>query len=236
MAVALCGFYLVVVPLRYTDPSGHWAETVWDVANIAWDIHELKQNPKSLLNWGALVLDVGATVLPFVPAGVGLIARSSKAAKAAVEVASHADEAMDAARLAGHMGDAVQAHLRFTQVGKAIIPDVLHRFGGTVVSGGAKISDVFRGRRVTTIGRRGDIEAAAKRGARVLDDPAWTPDKNADWILEAIANGDVIELVSDVSKGALESRLYDVTAFARELDALLQAGYTRVGNYLVPPR
>lgn len=95
-----------------------------------------------------------------------------------------------------------------------------------MVSGGAKISDVFRGRRVTTIGRRGDIEAAAKRGARVLDDPAWTPDKNADWILEAIANGDVIELVSDVSKGALESRLYDVTAFARELDALLQAGYS----------
>ena len=173
-------------PIKYTDPGGHWVETAWDVLNIGWDIAEVKRDP-SLLNIGALVVDVGAAVLPFVPAGVGLITRSSKAAKAAVEVASHADEAMDAARLAGHMGDAVQAHLRFTQVGKAIIPDVLHRFGGTVVSGGAKISDVFRGRRVTTIGRRGDIEAAAKRGARVLDDPAWTPDENADWILEAIA-------------------------------------------------
>jgi hypothetical protein len=45
-------------------------------------------------------VDVGAAALPFVPAGAGLIARGGKAAKAAVEIANHADDAIDAARAA----------------------------------------------------------------------------------------------------------------------------------------
>ena len=73
-------------PVRYRDPSGHWVETAWDVLNVGWDIAEVKRDP-SLLNVGALVVDVAAVIAPAVPAGVGLLVRSSKAAKAAVEVA-----------------------------------------------------------------------------------------------------------------------------------------------------
>ncbi len=90
--------YVTNNPLRYTDPSGHWLETAWDIANIAWDIYEVYRDPGNPWNWVALAMDVGAAVLPAVPAGVGLVVQGGKAAKAAVEVASHADEVMDAAR------------------------------------------------------------------------------------------------------------------------------------------
>ena len=97
-------------PVRYRDSSGHWVETAWDIANIAWDIYEVKNDP-SVLNIGALVVDVGAAVLPFVPAGAGLIARGGKAAKVAVEAATHGDEVVDALRTAGHLGDGVHVTL-----------------------------------------------------------------------------------------------------------------------------
>ncbi len=64
-------------PLKYRDPSGHWFETAWDILNIGWDIYEVRRDP-SLVNIGALVVDVGAAVLPFVPAGS---ARSCMAAR-----------------------------------------------------------------------------------------------------------------------------------------------------------
>ncbi len=95
--------YTLNNPIKYRDSSGHWVETVFDLAMIAWDIAEVKRDP-SLLNVGALILDVGATALPFVPAGVGLLARGGKAA---TKVVAHADEAVDAVRLANcQMSDA----------------------------------------------------------------------------------------------------------------------------------
>jgi RHS repeat-associated protein len=82
-------------PLRYTDPTGHWVETAWDIANIAWDTAEVAAAPTPL-NIGALVVDVAATVLPGVPGGAGLLARGGKAT---ARVVSRADEAMDATKI-----------------------------------------------------------------------------------------------------------------------------------------
>ncbi|MEM3434466.1 MAG: RHS repeat-associated core domain-containing protein, partial [Candidatus Methanomethyliaceae archaeon] len=100
-------------PLRYTDPSGHWLETVWDIVNIGWDIHEVYRDPGNGWNWVALAVDVGAAALPAVPAGAGLVVRGGKAAKAAAELASHADEVADVARVvaeaASHADKAVDA-------------------------------------------------------------------------------------------------------------------------------
>jgi RHS repeat-associated protein len=81
-------------PVKYIDPTGHWVETAWDVLNIGWDIYEVKHDP-SLLNIGALVVDAGAAILPFVPAGVGLIARGGKAAKLGITAVSRADDVAD---------------------------------------------------------------------------------------------------------------------------------------------
>jgi hypothetical protein len=52
------------------------------------------------------VIDVAAAVLPFVPAGAGLIVRGGKAAKATVEVVTHADDIVDAAKAVDTVVDA----------------------------------------------------------------------------------------------------------------------------------
>ena len=90
--------YCLNNPLAYVDPSGHWLETAWDIACIAWDIYEIKRNP-SAWNIGALVLDVALAIVPFLPGGIGLLAKGGK-------VASHADEVADAVRLVDAVDDA----------------------------------------------------------------------------------------------------------------------------------
>ena len=118
--------YALGNPLKYRDPSGHWVETAWDVANIAWDIHEVKKDP-SLLNIGCLFVDVAAAALPRVPAGVGLIARGGKAAKVGVEVVTHVDEIVDGARVLSHADVAtrifkrsVEGFKRFETAGREV--------------------------------------------------------------------------------------------------------------------
>lgn len=90
--------YVLNNPIKYRDPSGHWVESLFDIAMIGWDIAEVKRDP-SLVNIGALILDVGATALPFVPAGVGLVARGGKVAG---KLAAHGD---DAVKVVGKVDD-----------------------------------------------------------------------------------------------------------------------------------
>jgi len=217
--------YVTNNPLKYTDPSGHWLETVWDIANIAWDIHEIRQDPGNLWNWGALVVDVGAALLPVVPAGAGMVVHGGKAAKAAVEVASHADEAADALRAMENLSKAVVSLDRFRSVGRESIPRVLEAFGDTVRLMG-EVPEAFAGRRVTTLGRTWDIEAAKELGDfRVLDDPNWSLERNYEWLMEAIEKGDVFYLASPVTEATLwNPKRGDVAVYLRELDLLLQVG------------
>jgi hypothetical protein len=65
--------YVYNNPLRYRDPSGRWLETVWDVANILWDLQGVWRDPGNLWNWAALVVDVGTILLPGVPAFAGAV-------------------------------------------------------------------------------------------------------------------------------------------------------------------
>ncbi len=87
--------YTLNNPVKYRDPSGHVVETAWDIANVAWDIHEFA-NDRSVGNFVALALDTGAVLLPFVPAGVGILLRGGKTA---AKMATHADEAADIAKI-----------------------------------------------------------------------------------------------------------------------------------------
>jgi RHS repeat-associated protein len=173
--------YVYNNPLRYTDPSGHWLETLWDIASIAWDIYEVRRDP-SLLNIGALVVDVGAAVLPFVPAGVGMVVRGGKAAKAAVEVASHADEVVDAGRVvaeaAAHANEAAEALKAVERVenasdalrgvNPAVIGEVSERGAEQAARGGTyKLIDPVTGE-VQYVGRTKDL---ARRQAEHRRDP-----------------------------------------------------------------
>ena len=84
-------------PIRYNDPTGHWIESAFDIASIAYDVYDISKNG---LNWGtglALAADIGSLILPGVTGG-GL----------AVRALSHADEVVDAARVVDAAGDAAQ--------------------------------------------------------------------------------------------------------------------------------
>jgi len=91
--------YVYNNPLKYTDPTGHWIESAVDIAFIAYDIWDIHQNGLTWDNGLALAADVGGLLLPGLT-GVGMVVRGGKAAKAAVEAASHGDEA---ARLPGRV-------------------------------------------------------------------------------------------------------------------------------------
>ena len=50
-------------PVNSVHPSGHILETIWDIGNVAYDIYTR--------DWGNLLLDGAAMLIPFVPAGAG---------------------------------------------------------------------------------------------------------------------------------------------------------------------
>lgn len=54
--------YTLNNPVNLSDPSGEFVETVWDVANIVYDIYTC--------DWTALGVDTAAAFIPFVPAGI----------------------------------------------------------------------------------------------------------------------------------------------------------------------
>lgn len=230
--------YVLNNPLKYRDPSGHWLETAWDIVNIGWDIAEVKREP-SAINIIALVVDVGAALAPAVPAGAGLLARGGKAA---AKLVAHGDEAVDAVRAVTRAADGVSSLRRFMSAGTEIIPDVLKAFGDEGRALGA-IPDALKDRRITTLGRATDTAAAKELGERILDLPEphnplqWSLAVNHEWLQAAIKNGDVFYLASPINAKNLagDPRRGGISVLARELDALLQAGYRRVGDYLIPP-
>ena len=141
---------------------------------------------------------------------------------------------------------------RFTNVTDAAIPDIINAYGGKLGQAGDIPAELV-GRRITTLGRNWDT-LAAETGERILkvpDVPAplrvtggptttWTTDLNALWLHEAIDNGDVIKLATEVTstKGSLlgAKEFGGISVYSRELNELLVAGYRRVGDYLIPPQ
>lgn len=63
--------YVLNNPLRYTDPTGNYVETALDLAFIAADLNDIKNDPINLWNWAAFGGDIAGTALPAVT-GVGL--------------------------------------------------------------------------------------------------------------------------------------------------------------------
>lgn len=53
-------------PINYIDPTGHWVETALDVISIGWSAASFVKAP-SWTTLGALLWDVGASFIPFVP-------------------------------------------------------------------------------------------------------------------------------------------------------------------------
>jgi RHS repeat-associated protein len=71
-------------PYKYVDPDGNVVETAWDIFNVALDFTSLGTNLVSgniagaALDIAAIVVDVGAALLPGVPGGAGAIIKASR--------------------------------------------------------------------------------------------------------------------------------------------------------------
>ncbi len=59
-------------PLRYTDPTGHYAETAVDVAFITMDVQAIVQDPTNVWNYAALAGDAVGFLTPVTGVGLGV--------------------------------------------------------------------------------------------------------------------------------------------------------------------
>lgn len=123
-------------------------------------------------------------------------------------------------------------------LGKAITPvmraggEAISSIAGRVACGGATATE-----NIVVLGRQVDT-AVAKNwpGHDVLDIPDWTLAKNDAWVQAAIDRQAPVYLASPQTS----SNLFDAvagrsTVYAREIGQFFDAGYTQVGDYLVPP-
>ena len=114
--------YVLNNPLRYTDPTGHWFESLIDIISIGYDLYDISQHGLNWENGLSLVADVASLALPVVTGG-GMIVRAAahaddvadvaRGVNAAVNVAQAANTAGDIARLGARASDFEKiAHIR----------------------------------------------------------------------------------------------------------------------------
>jgi RHS repeat-associated protein len=126
-------------PLRYTDPSGKFIDTVIDIAFIGYDVYSLVKHINSGCGVSkedllALGLDVVSALLPFVT-GLGMVARIGSKTDDAIKLAAK----MENVREAGRVGELLAEITKNTEhivslTGKAAyrIPDGLN-FGKKLI-------------------------------------------------------------------------------------------------------
>ena len=68
-------------PLRYSDSSGKWIESGWDVVSLGMSVHAVVKDP-SWLNTGAVIFDMAAVVLPGMLGGAGMALKARQGADA----------------------------------------------------------------------------------------------------------------------------------------------------------
>jgi RHS repeat-associated protein len=101
-------------PVRFTDPSGHFLDTLLDVGFILYDLYRIVKD--NIINGcdnlgenlAALGLDVAGALIPFAT-GLGAAGRAARHADDILDAAKYADDAADAARGADKASDATKA-------------------------------------------------------------------------------------------------------------------------------
>lgn len=92
-------------PLLYTDPSGNWIETAFDLISLGMTLNDIRNEGMTGMNALMLVTDVVSVVLPIVPAGVS---HALRAAKIASKLANTADAAADTIKTVDKVADAAK--------------------------------------------------------------------------------------------------------------------------------
>jgi len=230
--------YVLNNPLRYTDPTGHWVESIIDIISIGYDLYDISQHGLNWENGLALVADVGSLALPVVTGG-GMLVRA----------AGHGDEALDAARginaavnvaqaanQADNIVDAVNAAKRLAEIGQNVpeTVDLVRQIArqstrGELVRGGVVSLGHFRAVGDTP----GYIDWANKVGAaffnmeeavykQLASNPELVWAVNQQFLDDAIEAG--VQFHLQISPANVRAGSY----FEREIQYLLERGYQLV--------
>ena len=95
-------------PISYTDPSGHWLETLWDIGSLVLDVVDISQNGLTWENGAALVIDVACVIIPAVPAVGSVLIKAGRAANTidnAVDATKAVDDIIDAGKALDSVSD-----------------------------------------------------------------------------------------------------------------------------------
>jgi RHS repeat-associated protein len=172
-------------PLKQVDSSGHLIDTLFDIAAVGVSIVELYNNPSDPLNYVALALDLTAAVIPFVPAGAGLVIRAANTVR-------KADKAIDAAQFAAKAKKILEGAEFFTDIVQDVSQDVqIDRFTAAAGNEPFQLSDSLLGNGMSAIfsagikkigGKAlGTIPAAILGGLGNLGSSALISAKNEDF-------------------------------------------------------
>lgn len=134
-------------PIYYTDPTGHFGETFFDVVSFGFSLYEAIKEP-TVGNIAAAVFDAASIFVPFI-AGTGL-------AKAGMKTVDAADDIYDAYKAVDRTVDTIDA---VVDIGKTA--DKVHD--------ALKISNA--------VDNASDIVNSAKRGSKVIDKVTTTTGK-----------------------------------------------------------
>ena len=97
-------------PVMFTDESGYFWDTLFDIGFIIWGIVDLVNGGwKDWKNWVALVVDILLAAIPFVPAGVGQV----------VKVGNKVDNIIDTASALNKL-DNLQDFHKVTMIGESM--------------------------------------------------------------------------------------------------------------------
>jgi hypothetical protein len=117
-----------------------------------------------------------------------------------------------------------------------LIEDILGSlFARLGVGTGANVAVEAATDEIYVIGHGSELALQGVKGFNVLNARGWTLAMNDAWVQSGIDAGRRF-LVTDLQTGAnLYSERFGASVFARELNQLNAAGYTQVGNMMVPP-
>ncbi len=238
--------YVRFNPLKYTDPSGHWLETAWDIFSIGLTLNDIREEGLTWQNGLALAVDVTTAILPGVPAFAGVTMKGGKAV-------AHADDLLGAAKVAGRLTDSARTGTRLVErlaqvgthsdEGRALVRQLAE-----ISAQGPRNGLTVLGRFRAEPGYKSYIEKAHEMGATYFSTPnspgydVWDAlmkagidpwEVNRQFLDDAIARGDKFFVEANI-KEVLEEARFANTYLRRELNYLLSKGYKIEGQWLLP--
>ena len=161
-------------PVMMVDPDGKFPETLWDFANVVLDVTSLVSNIKqgnssaAIADAAGLVLDVAATIIPFIPGGAGTALKAARGVDKAADVVRAADKATDASVIPPKVS-----------ASNGVLNELIEEGGKKLNSTGSYTITFESGMKYHGKGPESRMQQSAREKSKVYSDPVvakdWTP-------------------------------------------------------------